>query len=453
MDSPRFAAYFSHSWHPRDVEINLAVWEEISKECELLVDVPEEPGAEPAYHINRIEELLRRSDLFVCVLTYRDKPAGSGAGDGALRCSAYSLFEIRLAERFRLPRLVMYERKTGFKSPLRTRPGEIYMAFDRGADALPEQRQWRNTTGPNIRQWIDWATDHRKPASYEPSALAVSLIPPDAPDGDEVKAALRETLREAGYERVSFNSAHENNTEAFQILGAAGLVIADLSSENPATRQIFSAAHGQCIPAIRTMREEKPLPWLLEGHPGGYQLDIARWKTPADLAAAIAPRARSMFRVSNALGEKEARRYLNSKRYAKFLVFLSHTLKPPNRDLVEAVFEKLAECYVRPFEYHLVNTSGSDWKAELSEQLNRTTHFVALLTDGYELSPVCTYEMEEILKRGSDVKIFPFMAGGRSVPHPKLGHLHHRLLSGKDAGADAEVVAKEVMEALTAGGG
>lgn len=453
MDSARFAAYFSHSWHSRDVEINLAVWEEISKACELLVDVPEEPGAEPAYHINRIEELLRRSDLFVCVLTYRDKPAGTGAGDGALRCSAYSLFEIRLAERFRLPRLVLYERKTGFKSPLRTRPGEVYMAFDRGMDALPEQRQWRTTTAPNIRQWVEWAAGHRAPAGYEPSPLAVSLFPPDAPDAAEVKLMLGETLRAEGYERVSFNSAHENNTEAFQILGAAGLVIADLDTDNPATREVFSAAHGMCIPAIRLMREERPLPWLLEGHPGGYQLDIARWKTPSDLPAVIAPRARSMFRVSSALGNAEARRYLNSKRYSKFLVFLSHTLKPPQRGLVEAVFERLAEGFVRPFEYHLVNTSGSDWKAELSEQLNRTTHFVVLLTDGYELSPVCTYELEEILKRGSEVTVFPFMAGGRSVPHPKLGHLHHRLLSGTEVRADAEVVAKEVMQALTAGGG
>jgi hypothetical protein len=235
------------------------------------------------------------------------------------------------------------------------------------------------------------------------------------------------------------------------MLGAAGLVIADLGSDNPPTQQISCAAHGLCIPAIRTMREEKPLPWLLEGHPGGYQLDVARWKAPADLAAVVGPRARSMFRVSSALGDDEARRYLNSKRYAKFFVFLSHTLKPPNRGLIEAVFERLAERYVRPFEYHMVNTSGVDWKTQLDEQLRRTTHFVVFLTDGYELSPVCTYEIEEVLKRGSEVTVLPFMAGGRSVPHPKLGHLHHKLLSGANLQADAELVATEVMASLTAG--
>ena len=84
---------------------------------------------------------------------------------------------------------------------------------------------------------------------------------------------------------------------------------------------------------------------------------------------------------------------------------------------------------------------------ELDKQLGKTTHFVVLLTEGYELSPVCTYEIEEILKR-TEVKILPFMAGGRSVPHPKLGALHHRLLNATDTAGSAEVVVQQVMETL-----
>lgn len=60
----RFAVYFSHSWHARDVELNLQVWKELATDCALLVDRPDEPGADPPYYINRIEELLRRTDLF-----------------------------------------------------------------------------------------------------------------------------------------------------------------------------------------------------------------------------------------------------------------------------------------------------------------------------------------------------------------------------------------------------
>ena len=57
--------------------------------------------------------------------------------------------------------------------------------------------------------------------------------------------------------------------------------------------------------------------------------------------------------------------------------------------------------------------------------------------------------MEEILKRGDEVKILPFMVGGRSKPHPKLGHLHNRLLDGADRQADAELVVTQVMAAVT----
>ncbi len=118
-DQTKFGVYFSHSWRPRDVDLNLWVWDGIADSCELLVDVPEESDGDPPYYINRIEELYRRSDLFLCVLTRRDARAGEGGGNGALHCSAYSLFESRLAERFGIPKLVLYERETGFRAPPR----------------------------------------------------------------------------------------------------------------------------------------------------------------------------------------------------------------------------------------------------------------------------------------------------------------------------------------------
>jgi hypothetical protein len=39
-DKPKFGVYFSHSWRPRDVDLNLLAWSEINSECELLVDAP-----------------------------------------------------------------------------------------------------------------------------------------------------------------------------------------------------------------------------------------------------------------------------------------------------------------------------------------------------------------------------------------------------------------------------
>src|ERR1700680_4780163 len=113
MDESRFAIYISHSWRPRDVDLNLRVWRELAADCELLVDVPEEPGANPPYYINRIEELLRRTDLFLSVLTYREPREGEFTeADAHLRCSPYSLFEIRVAERADIPRLILSERSS-----------------------------------------------------------------------------------------------------------------------------------------------------------------------------------------------------------------------------------------------------------------------------------------------------------------------------------------------------
>ena len=84
----------------------------------------------------------------------------------------------------------------------------------------------------------------------------------------------------------------------------------------------------------------------------------------------------------------------------------------------------------------------------LNESLTKTTHFVALLSDGYEVSQTCTYEMDQILARGAQVTILPFMAGGRSIPHPRLGNMHNTLLDGADVDRDAATVVEQVMTSL-----
>ena len=140
--------------------------------------------------------------------------------------------------------------------------------------------------------------------------------------------------------------------------------------------------------------------------------------------------------------------YLQSKRYSQFFVFISHTLKPPHRTLVEHVYELLKQRHVTPFEYHEVNVAGIDWQAALKGSLQKTTHFVALLSPEYEQSATCIHELEAILARRQDVSILPFMVAGRATPNPKLAELHNRLLSGADPRADAQVIVDQVMGAL-----
>lgn len=451
-DGGRFAIYISHSWRPRDVELNLQVWQELKDDCELLVDVPEQPGANPPYYINRIEELLRRTDLFLSILTFREPSEGDFTSqDAYLRCSPYSLFEIRLAERADIPRLILFERSTGFRPPRTVRAGESFIAFDRGlGDGLPEQRQWNRVIQPKIQQWKAWASDHRKPTSYEQSNYAALI---GMSDSDECYAFVQNCIQDGGYEPVICEPEHLRSSEGMRVLREAGLVVAELATQDLRAQQLYAAAHAQGLPAIRMLRsapDKIDVPWILKGDPGGYHLDLVTWSKPADLPAILTPRILSMFRLSPALRDDQGTDYLQSKRYSQFFVFISHTLKPPHRALVEHLYTLLKERDITPFEYHEVNTAGIDWRESLNESLRKTTHFVALLSPDYELSQTCTYELETILARGSKVAILPFMVNGRDKPNPKLAQMHNTLLANPDPMAEAQIVVDQVTAALDA---
>jgi hypothetical protein len=451
-DDNKFATYCSHSWRPRDVDLNLQVWGELASDCELLVDVPEELGANPPYYINRIEELLRRSDLFLGILVEREPPKDGGTGqDANLRCSPYALFEIRLAERADMPRLIIYERSSGFRPPRNLRPWEMYVPFDRWMkDRLPEQGQWAKVVRPKIQQWKEWARGHRLPMSYELSTRAAMIggVPLSGPAIDVVEGLLRNN----GYEPVRCDIDRQRSSEVFRVLREAGLVVTDFSGLDGGLAQLYGAVHSLGLPSVRMIQSfaglEIELPWILRGDPGGYQNDIVTWQVPVDLPGQVEPRIKAMSRLSRALRDGEATDYLQSKRYSQFFVFISHSLKGPDRVLVEEIYQLLKQRQVTPFEYHEVNVAGTDWRQALNDSLAKTTHFIPLLDPDYEKSPTCTYELEEILKRGNQVRILPFMIAGRDRPNPKLVNLHNRLLSGKDVPAEAGEVVREVISAL-----
>jgi TIR domain len=449
-DQTRFAIYLSHSWRPRDVELNLQVWEELASDCDLLVDVPEEPGADPPYYINRIEELLRRTDLFVSVLTYREPHPGEPMSPGALHCSPYSLFEIRLAERNDIPRLVLYERRSGLWPPRDIRPWEEYVEFVCGTkERRIELQRWTTVVQPKIQKWKTWVANHRRPASYVRPRIAAILA--TAPVYSQISDILDGALHSSSYEMARFDPERQKCSEVFRTLREAGLVIAEFGTRDSGVQQVYSAAHGLGVPAIRMFFAPSPsvsLPWILIGDPGGFENDIVIWNKPEDLSLLVQPRIAAMDRLSEALRDGDSFEYLQSKRYSKFFVFISHTLKGPGRALVEQLYALLKSNYVTPFEYHEVNTAGIDWRKALQDSLNKTTHFVALLDPTYEQSPTCDYELREILERKEQVTILPFMISGRDKPNPALSDMHNELLSSTDPRADAEIIVRKIMATL-----
>ena len=136
-------AYFSHSWQPEDVPLNVLVWEVLAEDCKLFVDLD---GAQSGvYYINRIEELIRKSDVFVSVLTFRKdaKVEERHHSDYQLRCSPAALFELRLAERARKPRWVLFDDRIGLKPPPAVGALVIYTPIDTGEELT--------RGGPSIR--------------------------------------------------------------------------------------------------------------------------------------------------------------------------------------------------------------------------------------------------------------------------------------------------------------
>jgi len=262
---------------------------------------------------------------------------------------------------------------------------------------------------------------------------------------------LTSSVAAGGFQPVRCDPAKNRSSEAFRTLRETGLVIAEFGTGNAIYEQLYAAAHALGVPAIRLLHTEDgnaELPWILRGDPGGYQDDIVRWRKPNDLPDLIIPRIKSMFRLSPSLPDDSAVDYLQSKRYAQFFVFISHTLKPPNRALVEHIYTLLKERDITPFEYHQVNSAGQDWRVALNDSLQKTTHFVALLSPDYEVSQTCTYELETILARGGDVSVLPFMVNGRAVPNPKLSNMHNTLLESADPRASAMEVVRQVTAAL-----
>lgn len=461
MSADPFAAYFSHSWRPRDVDLNLEIWNRIGNACDLLVDVPADPAADPPYYINRIEELLRRSDIFVSVLTAREAPDPEAPpdSDDAMRCSPYALFEIRLAERFSLPRLVIYERATGFRSPDRIGDDETYLPFDRAPDeSLPERPQLQHEMRPKIEGWLGWVLGHLRPRGHQSRTLALIVPPLDPAAAAEATPVLERTLRLTGHDPLVLQPGRAPNAHVFRLLCRAGLVVLEIgATADSATLQVAAAAHARGIPTIRTLRRSTPgpvsqdeLPWMLRGHPGGYQQDVVVWNSAGELAPLVEPRARAMFNVVRALSADDVARHFQAKRYAAYSVFVSHNLKPPRRALVEEIFEQLARRQVKCFEYRVVNPAGIPWREELAKELEATTHFVILLGEGYELSEPCTYELEAVLARGNAVTILPYLLDGRTSAHVKLSGLHHQPLESSDPRASASAVVDRVLTLLRA---
>lgn len=443
--------YFSHSWAPEDAELNSYVWKQVGGECNLLVDEPGSTAVAPPYYINRIEELIRRSDLFVAVLPYR-APKGDGPrgrGDDALRCSAAILFEIRLAERADRPRLILYDPATGFAPPKSYRRAERYLPynFQEIKAFLPEGE---SKLSHEISSWVEWAVATLPARGHQSLTDAAILLSADLPDRDAAIGRIVDALETAGYPNpVDLRSGYACDAELIQLLSRAGLLVADIGSLEELSR--YCIAHALFVPAIRLLHVPAPaggaetLPWVLRGHPGGYQHDIICWSHPHELHGPVRDRATAMYAAAKIITSvAEGERLLMSRRHGTDRVFLSHHLPQANRALVDGIVHRLRERHVPTWEYLDHNKAGEDWGDRLQEAMESSTLFVVLLTSDYEHSRHCQSEIEWAVQHG--VMILAFLVDDRTAPHVRLPPSIHQQPLRDSVEANADAVASRIIE-------
>jgi len=449
----KFAVYFSHSWDPEHVDLNLFIWEQIHERCKLLIDLPDEKSPHPPYYINRIEELLCRSDLFIAVLPYREPKPDTPPEELRTQCSAGALFEIRLAERANLPRLVLYDVRTHFKRPQNPPKHAVYIRrqFDEVKATLPSGEEALKT---EIQDWLTRAGKQIQPKSSDRPIEAYILLPRALPDREAIFDRICDALTSAGFdEPIDLDGAFHSDAELFQILSRGGLLVADVSDgeQFPA----YCIAHALFVPAVRLWPSQAEfsaadLPSLLRGHPGGYQHDLVRWSAPEDLTAAIKAHAAAMFAVARPVADHDEGRLLFEKRrYTEnHSVFLSHNFPQDSRQMIDEILCGFRNVSIHCWEYLDANRAGENWRERMDGELKNATHFAIMLSPDYEQKEACVAEIDWALEH--KVPIIPFLVGGRTNPHVKLRADHHQPLRGTPS-ENATAVVERVRDILRAG--
>jgi TIR domain len=429
-------SYFSHSWSPQHVELNALVWDILHKDCVLFVDF--EGDKEGTYYVNRLEELIRKSDVFVSVLPFRQVTARpiTESPDYRINCSPFSLFEIRLAERARKPRWIIYDDNTGLNPLPSTSELVVYTPIDADEEL---GRGGRSIRGEGER-WLRRVKNKLTADKMGRSRRAAILTDEHGAEQKPIDDAITRALSEAGYLQVQKIEPSHTDADVIHILQASGLIIAEVGS--PTLAEIYGMAHALFVPAIRFLMTDNigvSLPRLLSGHPGGYQHDLIATTDVAALESEIKKRAIAMRDKRRPIEGLEAgNAYLRQKLYRDHRVFISHNLKPKDAPLIAYIFDKLKNLGVNAWEYRHANRAGEVWKDVLTIALEEATDVVFIFDENFELSPICAEELTFFTKKQlAPNAVMPFLWGNRTKPSPSLQHMHHeRLPSDHSAAGD-----------------
>ncbi len=452
------SAYFSHSWKPAHLPLNLAIWERLSKHCHLLIDQPVQKTREqsPPWHISRLESLIRRSDVFIACVPAAGAASNDGrAGDWNVRCSPFLLFEIRLAERADLPRFILFDPKSLFRPAGPTGPHARYVPCQ--VSELAARFEHGNADYSMIDQldeWLRWLDRNITPRHNDHVLEWLCLL-----DGSERlgrnRGVIAEAIRSAGFDDpIDLSVGFRHDAQLSQLFRTLSLLVVDVSAAS--TIGLHHFAHSLMVPCIRLhprpdATTDSHLPAILRGHPAGYQLDTVRLEGGNSNSDELALRARSLVQDATPISDFEEGRYeLQQRGYTKHLVFVSHDAKPNHRELVSEICKTCKSFGIDFWEYEERNRAGENWKNNLTQVLGTMTHFVALLSDTYEQSPSCMEEVRIANLRRDTVRILPFLIGDRQRPNVDLRNNesahHERLSNDKSPAQNARSVVDDILK-------
>jgi hypothetical protein len=437
--------YLSHSWRPDDVTLNTLVWGAIHELCTLSVDSEGRDKQNKAYYVNRMEYLIRQADAFVSVLAYRDIPAKQDGGteDFNLKCSHAGLFELRLAERARKPRWVIYDNRTRFRPTPIDSDFVRYTAIDVNREVMRD--------GPQIRadatRWLGSLKALQAERNFRFRNDAAVLVDESNPDSAEVIDAIKGGLANSRFSRVEVIRSTHIDSEVISLLQASDLFVAEIGGDDGGALGI---AHALFIPTIRFTRHPEirlSPPRLLCGHPYGYQEDLIVYRDPSELESYVRDRSESMDEKRYIIRDYDSGvHYLRRPIAQPCNVFLSHNLPAEHASITAMLRDLLDARGIPSWEYRQNMESGADWQEKLKAALSQATHAVFIMNDDFEKSEACWLELNYLVgeRKLGEGKVFPFLWGGRQRPTPALARLDHPTLPS-DHETAARVIAESVV--------
>jgi hypothetical protein len=412
---PRIVAYLSHSYHPEDRAINMAIWRKLnSHDVAFAVDPP---SLDRPMDVTFLERMMQRSHGFVAIVPDRSRTLG--APPTTHTWSPYQEFECRLAIRANKPRFIVVEKGIEL-GPLAE--GQATRWFTR--DPL----EFDPDFDAEMERFVEDATARDREPATLPKMGILRWTPGDS-RWDRLSTLLAHRL---GREIAAFVDV-DDEMEDHDLLNVArshAVVVADIDPKiTPA--DVLGLLHGAAIPMFRTcvlgleedaQARERQLKLRVPDSRGGvglttpadgvrlpllfrgYQVDegmrpILFWseKTIEDTVERISAIIQDYRTRERRLETREnADDYFLKLRGNRVFISTSSDLSAWTTPLKAA----LDTAGMPAFHYKVPEIPvGEEWMTELRRRIAETDLFLAFLSPGYWKSPVCLEEMALAIDR------------------------------------------------------